>query len=157
MDVLKLRFELLGYYYTSRFYSILLSLSLSVSLTLVCIPESAFIVNLFLKHFNRSYMIDGLFLSTIRGQATPQQLSHWIQKGALALNGLVGCFAMTELGHVSTLELFHCVLIFKGSNVAGLETTATFDEASDEFIIHTPTLTATKWWIGGAAQTATHS
>jgi acyl-CoA oxidase len=41
--------------------------------------------------------------------------------------------------------------------VAALETTATFDEASDEFVIHTPTLTATKWWIGGAAQTCTHS
>jgi acyl-CoA oxidase len=50
---------------------------------------------------------------------------------------------MTELGH--------------GSNVAGLETTATFDESSDEFVIHTPSITATKWWIGGAAQTATHS
>lgn len=37
---------------------------------------------------------------------------------------------MTEIGH--------------GSNVPGLETTATFDEASDQFIIHTPTLTATK-------------
>lgn len=45
----------------------------------------------------------------------------------------------------------------QGSNVAGLETTATFDEESDEFIIHTPSLTATKWWIGGAAQTATHA
>lgn len=31
---------------------------------------------------------------------------------------------MTELGH--------------GSNVAGLETTATFDSDSDEFIINTP-------------------
>lgn len=50
---------------------------------------------------------------------------------------------MTELGH--------------GSNVAALETTATFEESSDEFIIHTPSLTATKWWIGGAAQTATHA
>ncbi|KAI8900767.1 acyl-CoA dehydrogenase/oxidase C-terminal [Globomyces pollinis-pini] len=85
----------------------------------------------------------GLFLSAVQGQATPEQLSHWIQKGALNLNGVTGCFAMTELGH--------------GSNVAGLETTATYDEASQEFIIHTPTLTATKWWIGGAAHTCTHS
>lgn len=60
----------------------------------------------------------------------------------MALNGLVGCFAMTELGH--------------GSNVAGLETTSTFDSASDQFIINTPTITGTKWWIGGAAHTATH-
>ncbi|KAG5457669.1 MAG: hypothetical protein BJ554DRAFT_2259, partial [Olpidium bornovanus] len=44
-----------------------------------------------------------------------------------------------------------------GSNVAGLETTATFDEAADQFIIHTPRVEATKWWIGGAAQSATHS
>ncbi|KAJ3379045.1 fatty-acyl coenzyme A oxidase [Lobulomyces angularis] len=85
----------------------------------------------------------GLFFNTVRGQATPEQFGYWVAKGAIALNGVTGCFAMTELGH--------------GSNVAGLETTATYDEASDEFIIHTPTLTATKWWIGGAAQTANHA
>jgi len=55
---------------------------------------------------------------------------------------MIGCFGMTELAH--------------GSNVAGLETTATFDENSDQFIIHTPRLEATKWWIGGAAHSATH-
>ncbi|KAG0266816.1 fatty-acyl coenzyme A oxidase [Mortierella polycephala] len=85
----------------------------------------------------------GLFFGALRGSATSSQFSHWVSKGALALNGMVGCFAMTELGH--------------GSNVAGLETTAHFDEASDQFIIHTPTVTATKWWIGGAAHTATHT
>ncbi|KAG0228921.1 fatty-acyl coenzyme A oxidase [Actinomortierella wolfii] len=84
----------------------------------------------------------GLFFGALRGSATSAQFSHWVSKGALALNGMVGCFAMTELGH--------------GSNVAGLETTATFDEAADQFIIHTPTVTATKWWIGGAAHSATH-
>ncbi|KAF9970349.1 fatty-acyl coenzyme A oxidase [Actinomortierella ambigua] len=84
----------------------------------------------------------GLFFGALRGSATSSQFSHWVSKGALALNGMVGCFAMTELGH--------------GSNVAGLETTATFDEASDQFIIHTPSVTATKWWIGGAAHSATH-
>jgi acyl-CoA oxidase len=85
----------------------------------------------------------GLFFGALSGQATPEQLLYWVQKGAVTLNGVIGCFAMTEIGH--------------GSNVQGVETTATFDEASDEFIIHTPTLTATKWWIGGAAQTCTHS
>lgn len=82
-------------------------------------------------------------MGALQSNASPGQLSYWFQKGALSLNGVVGCFAMTELGH--------------GSNLPGLETTATFDEASDQFIIHTPTLTATKWWIGGAAHSATHS
>ena len=35
-----------------------------------------------------------------------------------------------------------------GSNVRGLETTAIYDENSREFIINTPTLTATKFWPG---------
>lgn len=45
---------------------------------------------------------------------------------------MTGCYAQTELGH--------------GSNVAGFETTATYDKEKDEFIVHTPTVTATKWW-----------
>ncbi|KAL1215478.1 Acyl-coenzyme A oxidase 2, peroxisomal [Cardamine amara subsp. amara] len=48
-----------------------------------------------------------------------------------------GCFAMTELHH--------------GSNVQGLQTTATFDPLKDEFIIDTPHDGAIKWWIGNAA------
>ncbi|KAG0146108.1 hypothetical protein CROQUDRAFT_63131 [Cronartium quercuum f. sp. fusiforme G11] len=84
----------------------------------------------------------GLFLGAIRSGATSNQFSYWMEKGVLGLNGMVGCFGMTELAH--------------GSNVAGLETTATFDAKADEFVIHTPTISATKWWIGGAAQTATH-
>ncbi|KEI39451.1 uncharacterized protein L969DRAFT_48519, partial [Mixia osmundae IAM 14324] len=85
----------------------------------------------------------GLFLGAIRSGATANQFSYWMEKGLLGLNGLIGCFAMTELAH--------------GSNVAGLETTATLDTRTDEWVIHTPSLSATKWWIGGAASTATHS
>ncbi|KAG7528732.1 hypothetical protein FFLO_05958 [Filobasidium floriforme] len=84
----------------------------------------------------------GLFLGALRGGCTPGQMNYWIEKGAIGLNGVIGCFGMTELAH--------------GSNVAGLETTATLDERTDEFVIHTPHLGATKWWIGGAASTATH-
>ena len=43
-------------------------------------------------------------------------------------------YAQTELGH--------------GSNVRGLETTATFDKDTDEFIIDSPTLSSIKWWPG---------
>ncbi len=85
----------------------------------------------------------GLFFSTVRGQGTDDQVSYWISQGALTLNKFYGCFSMTELGH--------------GSNVAAMETTATWDERTDEFIIHTPNVRATKWWIGGAAHSATHT
>ena len=47
---------------------------------------------------------------------------------------IIGCYAQTELGH--------------GSNVAGLETTATFLPESDEFVIHTPSIKAAKFWPG---------
>lgn len=56
---------------------------------------------------------------------------------------IYGCFAMTEMG--------------AGSNVQNLETTATFDIKSQTFTIDSPTITSSKWWIGGAGQTSTHS
>lgn len=42
---------------------------------------------------------------------------------------------------------FSC-FVSSGTFVRGLETTATFDEKTQEFVMHTPTLTATKWWPG---------
>ncbi|ODV92854.1 hypothetical protein CANCADRAFT_23240 [Tortispora caseinolytica NRRL Y-17796] len=85
----------------------------------------------------------GLFVNTIMGSGTDKQIDYFLnQRGAVSLDGIIGCFGMTELGH--------------GSNVAGLETTATFDRETDEFIINTPHIGATKWWIGGAAHTCNH-
>ena len=57
--------------------------------------------------------------------------------------GILGAYAQTELGH--------------GSNVRGLETTATFDAQTDEFVIHTPSLTALKWWPGCLGKTANYA
>ncbi|WP_432493643.1 acyl-CoA dehydrogenase family protein [Kineococcus gypseus] len=53
---------------------------------------------------------------------------------------LVGCFAMTESGH--------------GSDVASLGTTATYDPAAREFVVHTPDESCRKDYIGGAARDA---
>ncbi|CAN3373058.1 hypothetical protein DIURU_005318 [Diutina rugosa] len=84
-----------------------------------------------------------LYIPAIRGNGTAEQLKFWSQTmGAGKIAKTYGCFGMTELAH--------------GSNVPGLETTATFDEETDEFVINTPHIGATKWWIGGAAHSATH-
>mmetsp|Transcript_3186 Transcript_3186/g.3568 ORF Transcript_3186/g.3568 Transcript_3186/m.3568 type:complete len:707 (+) Transcript_3186:120-2240(+) len=85
----------------------------------------------------------GLFVNCIKGNGTAAQYKYWcIDKETTKIKSSYGCFGMTELGH--------------GSNVAGCETTATFDEENDEFIINTPHIGATKWWIGGALHVATH-
>ncbi|KAB5564108.1 hypothetical protein DKX38_004162 [Salix brachista] len=83
----------------------------------------------------------GMFIPAIKGQGTEEQQQKWLP---LAYKmQIIGCYAQTELGH--------------GSNVQGLETTATFDPYKDEFIIHSPTLTSSKWWPGGLGKVATHA
>ncbi|XP_026319517.1 probable peroxisomal acyl-coenzyme A oxidase 1 [Hyposmocoma kahamanoa] len=82
----------------------------------------------------------GMFVPTILGQASPEQLAKWLP---LALNlHYIGTYAQTELGH--------------GTFLRGLETTATYDPKTEEFILHSPTLTSYKWWPGGLAHTANH-
>lgn len=56
---------------------------------------------------------------------------------------IIGCYAQTEIAH--------------GSNVNALETTATFDKATDEFVIHTPSIRAYKFWPGNLGRHATHA
>jgi acyl-CoA oxidase len=68
------------------------------------------------------------------------QVHHDRYLSATAAAELLGCFAMTEAGH--------------GSNVQMLRTTATFDPATDEFVIDTPDDDARKEYIGGAARYA---
>ena len=79
-----------------------------------------------------------MFLPTLEGQLTEQQQRKWLP---LARNyGIIGTYAQTEIAH--------------GSFVRGLQTTATFDPASDTFDIHTPSLDAIKWWPGNLGKTS---
>ncbi|RIA90727.1 acyl-CoA dehydrogenase/oxidase [Glomus cerebriforme] len=83
----------------------------------------------------------GMFIPTLIGQGTKEQKEKFLVP---ALNyQIIGCYAQTELGH--------------GSNVKGLETTAIYIPETDEFEIHSPYLTASKWWVGGLGKTANHA
>lgn len=82
-----------------------------------------------------------IFMSNLDRQMSDEQKAIWIPKAEHF--EIFGSYAQTELGH--------------GSNVKGIETTATFDKTTDEFIINSPTLSSTKYWIGTTGVWATHS
>src|SRR3984893_4408446 len=81
----------------------------------------------------------GLFGGAVENLGTERHHEAYVEK--IINLELRGCFAMTETGH--------------GSDVQPLETTATYDAATQEFVIHSATPTARKDYIGGAAENAT--
>lgn len=76
----------------------------------------------------------GLFGGAVYGLGTEVHHRKYIEP--MIKTDLLGCFAMTETGH--------------GSNVKGLETTATYDKETDQIIINTPHEGAGKEYIGNA-------
>lgn len=74
-----------------------------------------------------------MFLAQIQTQTTDEQRKAWLPKALRA--EYFGAYAQTELGH--------------GSNIRALETIATYDKATQEFIIDSPTLSSMKWWPSG--------
>lgn len=80
----------------------------------------------------------GLFGGAIENLGTERHHEAYMRR--LIELDLLGCFAMTETGH--------------GSDVQSLETTATYDPDTQEFVIHSPTPTSRKDYIGGAAESA---
>jgi len=77
----------------------------------------------------------GLFGSAIYQLGTKTHHDRWL-RDVISLD-LPGAFAMTETGH--------------GSDVAAIGTTATYDPATEEFVIHTPFRGAWKDYLGNAA------
>ncbi|KAG1121911.1 hypothetical protein G6F42_011973 [Rhizopus arrhizus] len=88
----------------------------------------------FTLHYN-------MFIPTLRNQTTDEQKKLFLEPALK--HRIIGCYAQTELGH--------------GSNVQGLETTATYIPETNEFELHSPTLTSAKWWIGGLGKAANHA
>ncbi|XP_060825330.1 probable peroxisomal acyl-coenzyme A oxidase 1 [Bombus pascuorum] len=82
-----------------------------------------------------------MFLPSILGQANPEQQAYWLNR--LWPGNVIGTYAQTELGH--------------GTFLRGLETTATYDPETKEFVLNSPTLTSYKWWPGGLGHTANHA
>lgn len=77
----------------------------------------------------------GLFAGSIQRLGTESHHRKYLADAASCQ--LMGCFAMTEIGH--------------GSNVQWLETTATYDPEHEEFLVHSPSFSAGKSFIGNAA------
>jgi acyl-CoA oxidase len=80
----------------------------------------------------------GLFAGSIQRLGTEYHHQKYLPNAASAT--LMGCFAMTEIGH--------------GSNVQGLETTAVYQREGDCFVLHSPSFSAGKNYIGNAAEDA---
>ncbi|XP_046652365.1 probable peroxisomal acyl-coenzyme A oxidase 1 [Daphnia pulicaria] len=82
-----------------------------------------------------------MFIPALMGQGTIDQQAKWLEK-AYNLN-MIGTYAQTELGH--------------GTFLRGLETRATYDPKTQEFILESPSLTAYKWWPGSLGKTANYA
>ncbi|XP_075870169.1 peroxisomal acyl-coenzyme A oxidase 1 isoform X1 [Nelusetta ayraudi] len=83
----------------------------------------------------------GMFLPTLLNQATPEQMDRFFMP-AWNLE-IIGTYAQTEIGH--------------GTHLRGLETTATYDPATQEFVLNSPTVSSIKWWPGGLGKTSNHA
>ncbi|QBR92578.1 acyl-CoA dehydrogenase [Nocardioides euryhalodurans] len=80
----------------------------------------------------------GLFGGAILQLGTQRHHDQYLAD--LISGRVMGCFAMTEVGH--------------GSNVQALGTVATYDPDREEFVLTTPDPSARKDWIGNAARHA---
>ncbi|KAJ1951341.1 hypothetical protein EC988_004072 [Linderina pennispora] len=103
--------------------------------------ESMLFLKLFVDDFVPACLHIDMFLPVLRNQSSKEQWARWGSEAESMR--MLGCYAQTELGH--------------GSNLSGLETTATLDKATDEWVINSPTASAAKYWIGALGKTCTHA
>ena len=73
------------------------------------------------------------FYEAIEFLGTDTQVAFY--KNLVLSSQIIGSYSQAELGN--------------GGNLNGIETQAIFDKGKDEFIINSPTITSSKFWIGG--------
>ncbi|XP_048345910.1 peroxisomal acyl-coenzyme A oxidase 1 isoform X2 [Sphaerodactylus townsendi] len=82
-----------------------------------------------------------MFMPTLENQCSVAQREKWLPLARRFQ--IIGTYAQTEMGH--------------GTHLRGLETTATYDASTQEFILNSPTVTSIKWWPGGLGKTSNHA
>ncbi|XP_023571481.1 peroxisomal acyl-coenzyme A oxidase 2 isoform X2 [Octodon degus] len=85
--------------------------------------------------------VHSVAMNAIKSLGSEEQIAKWVP--LCKTYQIIVSYAQTEMGH--------------GTYLQGLETEATYDAATQEFVIHSPTMTATKWWPGDLGQAATHA
>ncbi|KAF9195142.1 hypothetical protein BGZ51_004569 [Haplosporangium sp. Z 767] len=104
-------------------------------------PEESAYFKTYIDDYIPVHLHESMFLPVLRAQASDEQFKVW---GPQAENfHYIGCYAQTELGH--------------GSALSRLETTATLDIERDEWVIHSPTQSSAKFWIGTLGKIANHA
>ncbi|KAF9312334.1 hypothetical protein BGZ91_006559 [Linnemannia elongata] len=104
-------------------------------------PEESAHFKVYIDDYIPVHLHESMFLPVLRSQASDEQLKVW---GPHAENyHYIGCYAQTELGH--------------GSALSRLETTATLDLATDQWVINSPTQSSAKFWIGTLGKMANHA
>ncbi|NXI59991.1 ACOX2 oxidase, partial [Chloroceryle aenea] len=88
-----------------------------------------------------AFLLHRIFMRSISMLGSDKQIAKWIPLASQYQ--IIGSYAQTELGH--------------GTYLQGLETTAVFDTAAQEFILNTPKISAMKWWPGDMGRSATHT
>ncbi|XP_072259321.1 peroxisomal acyl-coenzyme A oxidase 1 [Pyxicephalus adspersus] len=82
-----------------------------------------------------------MFTDMLAKQCDDTQRKKWVPL-ARSMQA-IGTYAQTELGH--------------GTHLRGLETTATYDPSTQEFVLNSPTVSSIKWWPGGLGKTSNHA